>query len=155
MKTFQLFAFLVTLPLLLGGCGEKESVAEVKPVEASQTPGTLMYGWMKEIFEEYAVDAEKGILNAQQNLVWHYENGEGVPRDYVAAYAWKIVSAEKAEIALNDNGGLTKTPKQIIAESKALLGKKMTPEQIAKAEELSKELLKKIEANKKADKNNS
>jgi hypothetical protein len=30
----------------------------------------------------------------------------------------------------------------------------MTPEQIAKAEELSKELLKKIEANKKADKNN-
>ena len=79
--------------------GEKESVAEVKPVEASQTPGTLMYGWMKEIFEEYAVDAEKGILNAQQNLVWHYENGEGIPRDYVAAYAWKIVSTEKAEIA--------------------------------------------------------
>ena len=84
----------------------------------------------------------------------HDENGEGVPRDYVAAYAWKIVSAEKAEIALNDHGGLTKTPKQIITESKALLGKKMTPEQIAKAEGLSKELLKKIEANKKADKNN-
>tara|TARA_B100001250_G_scaffold404553_1_gene420716 strand:+ start:226 stop:507 length:282 start_codon:yes stop_codon:yes gene_type:complete len=63
-------------------------------------------------------------------------------------------SAEKAEIALNDHGGLTKTPKQIIAESKALLAKKMTPEQIAKAEGLSKELLKKIEANKKADKNN-
>ena len=113
-----------------------------------------MYGLMKETFEEYAVDAEKGILFAQQNLVWHYENGEGVPRDYVAAYAWKIVSAEKAEIDLNDASGLTKTPKQIIAEGKALLAKKMTPEQIAKAEQLSKELIKKIEANKKSDKNN-
>jgi TPR repeat protein len=154
MNPVPLLLLAITLPLLLGGCGKKESVADVKSVEASQTPGTFMYGLMKETFEEYAVDAEKGILNAQQNLVWHYENGEGVPRDYVAAYAWKIVSAEKAEIALNDHGGLTKTPKQIIAESKALLAKKMTPEQIAKAEELSKELLKKIEANKKADKNN-
>ncbi|MED5470973.1 MAG: hypothetical protein VX577_04445, partial [Verrucomicrobiota bacterium] len=57
------------------------------------------------------------------------------------------------EIALNEHGGLTKSPKQIIAEGKALLAKKMSPEQIAKAEELSKELIKKIEANKKADKN--
>jgi len=99
MNPVPLLLLAITLPLLLGGCGKKESVADVKSVEASQTPGTFMYGWMKETFEEYAVDAEKGILNAQQNLVWHYENGEGVPRDYVAAYAWKIVSAEKAEIA--------------------------------------------------------
>ena len=144
---------LLFAALLISGCGDDSE--SVEPLEASQTPGTFMYGWMKEIFEEYTVDAEKGILNAQQNLVWHYANGEGVPRDYVAAYAWKIVSAEKEEIALNDAGGLTKTPKQIIAEGKALLAKKMTPEQIAKAEELSKELLKKIEANKKADKNSS
>ena len=151
MKKLLLFS-----PLLLAicSCSKDSQTTEEVPLEASQTPGTFMYGLMKETFEEYAVDAEKGILNAQQNLVWHYENGEGVPRDYVAAYAWKIVSAEKAEIALNDHGGLTKTPKQIITESKALLGKKMTPEQIAKAEGLSKELLKKIEANKKADKNN-
>ena len=35
MKTFHLFAVLVSLPLLLGGCGDdkKEPVAEVKPVE--------------------------------------------------------------------------------------------------------------------------
>ena len=32
MKTFHLFAVLVTLPMLLGGCGEKP-VADVKPVE--------------------------------------------------------------------------------------------------------------------------
>ena len=147
---------ILLLPLLILAiisCSKDSQTTEEVPLEASQTPGTFMYGLMKETFEEYAVDAEKGILFAQQNLVWHYENGEGVPRDYVAAYAWKIVSAEKAEIALNEHGGLTKSPKQIIAEGKALLAKKMTPEQIAKAEELSKELIKKIEANKKADKN--
>ncbi len=150
MKKLLLFS-----PLLLAicSCSKDSQTTEEVPLEASQTPGTFMYGLMKETFEEYAVDAEKGILFAQQNLVWHYENGEGVPRDYVAAYAWKIVSAEKAEIALNEHGGLTKSPKQIIAEGKALLAKKMTPEQIAKAEQLSKELIKKIEANKKADKN--
>ena len=147
---------ILLLPLLILAiisCSKDSQTTEEVPLEASQTPGTFMYGLMKETFEEYAVDAEKGILFAQQNLVWHYENGEGVPRDYVAAYAWKIVSAEKAEIALNEHGGLTKSPKQIIAEGKALLAKKMSPEQIAKAEELSKELIKKIEANKKADKN--
>ncbi|MBT3569445.1 MAG: hypothetical protein HN494_11415 [Opitutae bacterium] len=142
--------FTMFVALLMVGCGDDSE--SVEPLEASQTPGTFMYGWMKEIFEEYKVDAEKGILNAQQNLVWHYENGEGVPRDYVAAYAWYLVSAEKAEIDLNDAWGLTKTPKQIIAEGKDLLAKKMTPEQITKGQELSKELLKKIEANKKADK---
>ena len=151
MKKLLLFS-----PLLLAicSCSKDSQTTEEVPLEASQTPGTFMYGLMKETFEEYAVDAEKGILFAQQNLVWHYENGEGVPRDYVAAYAWKIVSAEKAEIALNEHGGLTKSPKQIIAEGKALLAKKMTPEQIANAEQLSKELIKKIEANKKSDKNN-
>ena len=135
--------------LLMVGCGDDSEYSDwVEPPEESQTPGTMMYGLMKETFEDYTVDAEKGILHAQQNLVWHYANGEGVPRDYVAAYAWTIVSAEEAEIALNDIWGLTKTPKQIIAEGKALLAKKMTSEQIAKAEELSKELLKKIEENK-------
>ena len=31
MKNLLLFAVLVSLPLLLGGCGETESVGEVKP----------------------------------------------------------------------------------------------------------------------------
>mgnify|MGYP002839279122 CR=1 FL=1 len=142
---------VMLVALLMAGCGDDSEYSErVKPTEQSQTPGTYMYGVMKGIFEGYTERAEKGSGNAQLNLVWHYENGEGVPRDYVAAYAWKIVSAEKAEIALNDHGGLTKTPKQIIAEGKALLAKKMTPEQITKAVELSKELQKKIEANKAA-----
>ena len=33
MKNLLLFAVLVSLPLLFGGCGEKESVAETKPEE--------------------------------------------------------------------------------------------------------------------------
>ena len=33
MNPVPLFLIIVTLPLLLGGCGEKESVADVTPVE--------------------------------------------------------------------------------------------------------------------------
>ena len=110
---------ILLLPLLILAiisCSKDSQTTEEVPLEASQTPGTFMYGLMKELFDNYRKSGERGDVTAQLNLVWHYENGEGVPRDYVAAYAWKIVSAEKAEIALNEHGGLTKAPKQIIAE---------------------------------------
>ena len=36
MNPVPLFLIIVTLPLLLGGCGEEESVVETKPVEEKQ-----------------------------------------------------------------------------------------------------------------------
>ena len=53
-----------------------------------------------------------------------YGNGEGVPKDNVNAYAWLNVAAANG----NDHG-----PK-----NRGLIAKDMTPEQIAKAQELSK-----------------
>ena len=128
---------ILLLPLLILAiisCSKDSQTNEEVPLEESQTPGTFMYGLMKETFEEYAVDAEKGILFAQQNLVWHYENGEGVPRDYVVAYAWFHI----AQINADDDD-----------EAKGYEGwkfkyvTKMTSEQITKAKEISKEMVKK------------
>ena len=52
---------------------------------------------MEELFQKYKLKAEKGDANAQVNLGWHYENGEGVPRDYVAAYAWLDIAQINAD----------------------------------------------------------
>ena len=85
--------FTMFVALLMVGCGDDSE--SVEPLEASQTPGTFMYGWMKEIFEEYKVDAEKGILNAQQNLVWHYENGDYDNRDRFITYMTYLKAPEE------------------------------------------------------------
>ena len=73
--------------------------------------------------------AEKGDARAQHNLGNEYAKGEGVLEDYVTAYAWLniaaangIADANKAKLSLRTN---------------------MTPDQIAKAQELSKEMVKK------------
>ena len=135
MKNLLLFAVLVSLPLLLGGCGGKnESTTETKPVEASQTPGTFMYEQMNGLFQSYKLNAEKGDVNAQFNLGWHYGEGEGVPRDYVVAYAWfhiAQINAEDDEEAKGYEGWKFKYVT------------KMTSEQITKAKEISKEMVKK------------
>ena len=48
--------------------------------------------------------AEQGSVNAQRNLGLKYFNGEGIPKDYVQAYAWFNIAAaqgnEKAKINL-------------------------------------------------------
>ena len=107
---------LLMMAMVLVGCGKASK-------EKTEQVPTFLDGAMKRLFEGYTKDAEKGDANAQFNLGWHYENGEGVPRDYVAAYAWYNIAASKQE--LDD------------------LAKKMTPEQITKAKELSREMVKK------------
>ena len=67
--------------------------------------------------------AEQGHVDAQLNLGVMYANGEGVPEDYVLAYAWlNLAAAQWNELAndLKDN-----------------LRTHMTPDQIARAQELS------------------
>ena len=73
MKNLLLFAVLVTLPLLLGGCGEKdavEPVSEVKPVEEKEL----------EVKEE--VTTEEAIAKTKPKLegvnVEGFEEREGI-----------------------------------------------------------------------------
>ena len=82
--------------------------------------------------------AEQGDAVGQYNLGLMYRKGRGVRKDYVAAYAWYRLAAYSGF-----KGG---------SKSRETIAEEMTPEQIAKAQELSKELLKQIEANKAAKK---
>ena len=88
----------------------------------------------KEAVKWYHKAAEQGDAAGQYNLGLMYRIGRGVPKDYVAAYAWYRLAAYS---------GMKEG-----SRSREIIAKEMTPEQIAEAQELSKELLKKIEANK-------
>lgn len=69
-----------------------------------------------------AQSAEQGYCPAQFLLGGHYLTGTGVPRDYVFAYKWlNLAIAGGADPALLDN-----------------LEKKMSPEQIAEGQRLSR-----------------
>jgi uncharacterized protein len=78
----------------------------------------------KEAAKWYRKAAEQGGADAQYNLGVMYGNGEGVLKDNVNAYAWYNVGSA------NGYDGASK--------NRDLIAKEMTPEQIAKAQELSK-----------------
>ena len=83
----------------------------------------------REAVKWYRKAAEQGFGSAQKNLGVMYGFGNGVLQDYVTAYAWVNIAGA--------NGADVKKFKSEILE------KKMTPEQIAKAQALSKEMVKK------------
>ena len=88
----------------------------------------------KEAVKWYTKAAEQGHASALLNLGIMYDFGRGVLKDYVTAYGLYNLSAYfgAEEGSKNRNS----------------IAKEMTPEQIAKAQELSKQMLKEIEARK-------
>jgi hypothetical protein len=75
----------------------------------------------------YRLAAEQGAASAQYTIGLMYANGEGVPEDHVLAYMWyNLAAAQGHESAQNNKD---------IAESR------MTREQIAEAQRLSREWL--------------
>jgi len=83
----------------------------------------------KKALKWYQKAADQGNAMAQINLGFMYANGQGVEQNYVTAYAWWNIAAT------NGNQNAKKGLPQV--------AKKMTPDQIAKAEELVKEMVKK------------
>ena len=79
---------------------------------------------------EFRPLAEQGDADAQFILGIMYDNGEGVPEDYVQAYAWVNLAAasgyERAE------------------QARTIIRQYMTPSQIAEAQKLSRELAARI-----------
>ena len=73
--------------------------------------------------------AQSGDPDAQRSLGYMYYDGEGVEQDEITAYAW-------FNLAVANGDGDAKELRDAITPG-------MTPEQIAKGEELSKEMLKK------------
>ena len=98
----------------LVGCGKKE------PTQPSATPSA---------FEETKAKAEAGDAKAQNSLGFIYANGKGVEQNFVTGYAWWNIAATNGD----------QNAKKVLPQ----VAKTMTPEQIAKAQELSKEMIKK------------
>ena len=68
-------------------------------------------------------------MKSEPTAMLTYYSGQGVLEDYVTSYAWWNIAAA------NGHAGAKKT--------KPIVVKNMTPEQIAKAQELAKEMVKK------------
>ena len=133
---------LVMMVGVLVGCGKKptqQSVSDQRNARAQYMLGNMYNKGegvpqdFKEAVKLYRKAAEKGGVFAQYNLGIRYAKGQGVLLDYVAAYAW-------ANVAIANGIDVKKFK---VKKFKELLEKEMTPEQIAKAEALAKEMIKK------------
>jgi S1-C subfamily serine protease len=76
----------------------------------------------KKAIKWYRLSAEQGFAPAQVNLGLMYEKGLGVPQDYVSAHMWYNLAGSK---------GI-----KVAIKNRNLLQKRMTPQQIAKAQEM-------------------
>ena len=77
----------------------------------------------------YKPAAEQGDAIAQSNLGVMYEEGKGVPQDYVRAHMWfsiAVISGDKTA-----------------SKSRDIVAKKMTPSQIEEAQNLARECIRK------------
>ena len=83
----------------------------------------------KEAVTWYRKAANQGDAKAQYKLGVMYDNGEGVLEDNVTAYAWWNIAAANGGKSAKDN--------------KPKIAKNIIPEQIAKAEDLLIEMIKK------------
>ena len=158
--------------LLLVGCGQGPAIVTVKDVNSSETItqakaeesieaekplpkdlkslkalvekgdakaqtnlGVMYYNGhgveqdFKEAFKWWQKAADQRFAIAQYNLGVMYYNGHGVEQNNVTAYAWLNIAAANGD--------------QNAKNGKSVLAKKMTPAQIAEAEELVKEMVKK------------
>ena len=117
------------------------ALREWRPLaEQGHADAQTRLGWMyaegeggpeddKEAMKWYRLAAEQGYAPAQFSLGYMYARGEGVPKDYVEAHKWVILAAangNEAGVFLRDE-----------------FEKLMTPSQIEKAQNLSKEWVKK------------
>ena len=75
--------------------------------------------------------AEQGDAQAQYDLGYAYDKGQGVPQDYVEAYKWRKLAIARAS---------ADKLKQY-AESRDELAQRMTPQQLAEAQKRASDWL--------------
>ena len=76
--------------------------------------------------------AEQGDATAQYNLALMYDNGRGVPQDYVQAHKWYNLAAARFATWEADIGANA-------AKSRDHLTARMTPTQLAEAQKMARE----------------
>ena len=128
--------FPKTMPRLSNGTGAPPMGQQGEKAEAQLRLGLMNYdgeGVPKnnaEAVKWFRLSAEQGNAEAQLGLGILYEQGLGVPEDYVLAYAWyNLASAQGNEQA---------------RDVKDDLRTRMTPDQIAQAQETSATLFDRI-----------
>ena len=84
---------------------------------------------LKEAEKWWRKAAEQGFAFGQNSLGVMYKYGDGVEKDFVTAYAWFNIAAANGH--------------EIAKENKSNVARNMTLEQITKAQELVKEMIKK------------
>jgi TPR repeat protein len=104
-------------------------LAAEQGIAGAQTNLGLMYANGKGVEQDYKqavkwyrLAAEQGIAEAQFNLGVMYARGKGAPQDYVSAHMWYNLAGSK---------GI-----KVAIKNRNLLQKRMTPQQIAKAQEM-------------------
>jgi len=81
----------------------------------------------KELFDTTLAYANQGNASAQTLLADMYVDGQGAPKNYVAAYMWYTIAAAQGDPGASQNRNVVKDL--------------MTPEQIAEAERLAQDWL--------------
>ena len=82
-----------------------------------------------EEFESVRLRADQGDADAQFNLDLSYDNGEGVPQDYIQAHMWYNLSASNR----------TGDERDIAVSNRDRVAEKMPPEDISEARRLASE----------------
>jgi uncharacterized protein len=96
----RLLATLVILTGLIGSGGDVWAQDFNKGLKAAQS------GDFATALKEWKPLAEQGRADAQNNLGWMYERGDGVTQDYAEALKWYRKAAEQGDAAAQYNIGL-------------------------------------------------
>jgi len=109
----------------------------------------------------YTLSARQGYANAQYNLGWMYDNGRGVLQDHKTAVKWYTLAAEQGHASAQYNLGwmyykgqgvikdyvyshmwhniASSNGKEKAGEYRDSLAKKLTPQQLERAQQLARE----------------
>lgn len=86
--------------------------------------------------------ARQGDQSAQSQLANMYESGTGVPQDFLLAYFWDNLAASRPLPPSDAAGGLLRglaeVNRKLQAESRDRLQSKLTPSQLAEAQQMSR-----------------
>lgn len=85
-----------------------------------------------EAFKWYRKAGDQGYADAQNNLGVMYESGLSVPQDYVLAHMWFNLASSRFPASEQEK-------QKVAASNRDRVASKMTPDQIAKAQQLARE----------------
>ena len=100
----------LTIAILLGsgGIGHSDILKAGKAAEESFKAGAVAYEKRDyaTALREWKQLADQGYAEAQNNLGWMYDNGEGVPQDYKTAAEWYKRAGEQGNAHAQSNLGI-------------------------------------------------